>query len=194
MRAASASSLTRIENALAQFNDPRLPPSANAQNPTVLFVPDLPAKPLWNSDAAVTSLLKHVLSQRVAIRDEVSRRALAPLIDDGDGAGWRRNDCARGDWHVFPLISQGVLFEENTARLPLTTAALLRVDGLGCSVHDDDDNDDERIATSMQRCCFGEFIKQEKFRLYLKSYFFYLQETHLSALWAATRRLNHIAG
>jgi hypothetical protein len=147
------SALPRIDAAVAET---RLAERASNQRPTVFFVPGLTARPLWVNNAAIASSSSSSSSSST-VSVEKSVRPLLREMDlvteeiadfvyqcaaHGDMAGWRANDSVRGNWDVFPLVSQGHVFAENAARLPLTWRALQLVDGAACAV-------------GARRSCFG---------------------------------------
>lgn len=147
------SALPRIDDAVAQT---RLREQAKNQRPTVFFVPGLTARPLWVNNRSVNSRVGSSSNTAAAAMDAVVR----PLMEEidlvqeeiadfvyvcaahGEMTGWRANDSQRGNWDVFPLVSQGNVFEDNVARLPHTWRALQRIDGVACGV-------------GARRSCFG---------------------------------------
>ena len=145
-------SLPRIDSAVART---RQGEQVGSQRPTVLFVPGLTARAVWienrafeattaTSDAkreALTAAVRPLLDAMELVREEVEDFVF-DCAARGDMRGWRANDCERGSWDVFPLVSQGVVFRENTDCLPRTWRALEAVSGSACAV-------------GARRSCFG---------------------------------------
>lgn len=145
-------SLPRIDAAIARSREAE---QAVSQRPTVLFVPGLTARAVWIGNRAFEAATASSDAKReklsAAVRPlldaiELVREEVEDFVFDcaarGDMRGWRANDCERGSWDVFPLVSQGVVFRENTDCLPRTWRALEAVSGSACAV-------------GARRSCFG---------------------------------------
>jgi aspartyl/asparaginyl beta-hydroxylase (cupin superfamily) len=145
------SALPRID---AAVDESRLSEQASNQRPTVFFMPGLTARALWINNRDVQSTSASSVSMAVVAQTvrpllkemDLTNEEIADFVYQcaahGDMAGWRANDTERGNWDVFPLVSQGHVFEENVARLPHTWRALQLIDGVACGV-------------GARRSCFG---------------------------------------
>ncbi|XP_074643697.1 aspartate beta-hydroxylase domain-containing protein 2-like [Tubulanus polymorphus] len=110
----------RIESAVDNYEEILTKLKGSMQQPNIFFLPGLRTSPFWNSNSF--SKDANVLKKSF---NEINKEFCTAYAKT---AGWITNVVPTGEWHIYHLINQGQVVEENAKCCPKTMKIARQMD------------------------------------------------------------------